>query len=64
MNGFVLPAGDWPGQLSVESASKYLGEQIALAFTQRASGEDPARIREMLGLALSVFDHKAGEAAQ
>ena len=48
-------AGDWPDGLSVEAGAKYLGEQIALAITQRASGEDPARIREMLTLALSVF---------
>ncbi|MEQ8365424.1 MAG: TetR/AcrR family transcriptional regulator [Roseicyclus sp.] len=48
-------AGDWPGGLSVDAGAQYLGEQIALAITQRASGEDPARIREMLELALSVF---------
>ncbi len=48
-------AGDWPDGLSVEAGAKYLGEQIALAITQRASGEDKARIREMLTLALSVF---------
>ena len=48
-------AGDWHAGLSVEAAAKYLGEQVGLAITQRASGEDPARIREMLGLALSVF---------
>jgi len=52
-------AGDWPGSLSVEAGAKYLGEQVALAITQRASGEDPARIREMLGLALSVFTPRA-----
>jgi AcrR family transcriptional regulator len=48
-------AGAWSGGLSVEAGAKYLGEQIALAITQRASGEDRARIREMLTLALSVF---------
>jgi AcrR family transcriptional regulator len=48
-------AGEWPEGLSVEAGAKYLGEQIALGITQRASGEDPARIREMLTLALSVF---------
>lgn len=48
-------SGDWPGALSVDAAAGYLAEQIALAITQRAAGEDPARIREMLGLALSVF---------
>jgi AcrR family transcriptional regulator len=48
-------AGDWPDGLSVEAGAKYLGEQLGLAITQRASGEDPARIREMMTLALSVF---------
>jgi AcrR family transcriptional regulator len=48
-------AGDWPGDLSVDAAAAYLSEQVGLAITQRASGEDPARIREMLTLALSVF---------
>ena len=48
-------AGEWPDGLSVEAGAKYLGEQIGLAITQRASGEDPERIREMLTLALSVF---------
>jgi len=48
-------AGDWPAEPPVEAGAKYLGEQIALAITQRASGEDPARIREMLTMALSVF---------
>jgi len=47
--------GEWPGGLSVEAGATYLGEQIALAITQRASGEDKARIREMLTLALSVL---------
>lgn len=48
-------AGEWPEGLSVEAGAKYLGEQIALAITQRASGVDKARVREMLTLALSVF---------
>jgi TetR/AcrR family transcriptional regulator, copper-responsive repressor len=47
--------GDWTGNLPVLAGAKYLGEQVVLAITQRASGEDPARIREMLSLALSVF---------
>lgn len=51
-------AGDWPDGPSVEAGGTYLGEQIALAITQRASGEDPARIREMLTLALSVFTRR------
>ncbi len=49
-------AGDWQGGLPIAVAAKYLGEQIALAITQRASDEDKARIREMLGLALSVLE--------
>ncbi len=52
-------SGDWTGGPPVEAAAKYLNEQVALAITQRASGEDPARIREMLGLALSVFSGAA-----
>ena len=48
--------GDWQGALPVEAGAKYLSEQIALAITQRASGEDKARIRELLTLALSVFE--------
>ena len=48
-------ARGWPDGLPVEAGAKYLGEQIALAITQRASGEDPTRVREMLTLALSVF---------
>jgi AcrR family transcriptional regulator len=48
-------SANWPSGLSVESGAKYLGEQLALAITQRASGEDSARVREILTLALSVF---------
>ena len=42
-------AGEWPDGLSVDAGAKYLGEQIALAIKQRASGEDKARIRELMG---------------
>ena len=48
-------AGEEIGGLPIPTGSRYLGEQIALAITQRASGEDKVRIREMLSLALSVF---------
>jgi AcrR family transcriptional regulator len=48
-------AGEGSTALPVEAAARYLGEQMALAITQRASGEDPARIREMLDMALSVL---------
>lgn len=50
-----LDAGEAIGGLPVVAGARYLGEQIALAITQRASGEDKPRIREMLTLALSVF---------
>lgn len=50
--------GDWPGGIPVDAAARYLGEQIGLAFTQRGSGEDPARVRDMLRLALSVFTRR------
>lgn len=55
-------AGDWPGPGPVDTAASYLSEQVALAITQRASGEDPSRIREMMTLALSVFTRDAGDA--
>lgn len=48
-------AADWPGGVPVDTGAAYLGEQLALAIRQRALGENPARIREMLCLALSVF---------
>jgi len=44
------------GERDVEVQARYLGEQLALAFTQRASGEDRASVRKMLTLALSVLD--------
>ncbi|MEO1569531.1 MAG: TetR/AcrR family transcriptional regulator [Pseudomonadota bacterium] len=48
-------SGELPDALLIEAGATYLSEQLALAITQRASGEDPARIREMMTLALSVF---------
>ena len=48
-------AGEWPGGPTVEAGARYLSEQIVLAITQRASGEDRHQIRESLTLALSVF---------
>lgn len=56
-------AGDDPGGLPLDVASTYLGEQIGLAIMQRASGEDPARIRDMLRLAFSVFTGGGGDPA-
>ena len=55
---FLRAAGDakdLPDGFPIETGAKYLGEQLALAITQRASNEDPSRIREMMALALSVF---------
>jgi AcrR family transcriptional regulator len=48
-------AGEWPEGPTVEAGARYLSEQVVLAVTQRASGEDGARVRESLTLALSVF---------
>lgn len=46
---------NWAPGLSVEAAARYLSEQFALAITQRASGEDPARVCQMMSLGLSVL---------
>ncbi|MCL4797692.1 MAG: TetR/AcrR family transcriptional regulator [Bryobacteraceae bacterium] len=48
-------AGEWPAGRSVQAGARYLSEQVALAITQRASGEDVADVRETLAMALSVF---------
>lgn len=54
-------AVDLPAAIAIETGARYLAEQIALAITQRAAGEDSNRVRDMLRLALSVFsmDHNA-----
>ena len=57
-------SGEWTGGMSIDAASTYLSEQIGLAITQRASGENPARIRDMLALALSVFIRNDGTPPQ
>jgi TetR/AcrR family transcriptional regulator, copper-responsive repressor len=49
-------AGEWPADRSVHAWARYLSEQIGLAITQRASGEDVRDVRETLMLALSVFE--------
>lgn len=56
--------GEWTGGLPVDAAAKYLGEQIGLALTQRASGENPVLIRKMLELALSVFTESPSKTAR
>ncbi len=48
-------AGEWPAGRSVPAGARYLSEQVALAITQRASGEDVGDVRETLAMALSVF---------
>jgi AcrR family transcriptional regulator len=48
-------SGEWPAGPSVHAGSRYLSEQIGLAVTQRASGEDASDVREMLTSALSIF---------
>lgn len=48
-------AGEWPAGRSVQAGARYLSEQIGLAITQRASGEDTSDVRDMLTSALSIF---------
>ncbi len=48
-------AGEWAPPPTVESGARYLSEQVGLAITQRASGEDTAQVRDSLRLAMSVF---------
>jgi AcrR family transcriptional regulator len=41
--------------LPIPALARYILEQIGLAFAQRASGEDPARVETTMTLALSVL---------
>lgn len=52
-------AGEWPAERSVQAGARYLLEQMGLAITQRASGENVRDVRETLLLALSVFESAA-----
>lgn len=52
--------GELADDPSINTAAAYLSEQLALAITQRASGEDPRLVRPMLELALSVFTRDPG----
>lgn len=54
-------AGEGTGGPPVETGARYLGEQLGLAVTQRAAGEDPRRVRETLSLALSVLVREADD---
>lgn len=47
-------AEDWNGARPAAAVARYLVEQIGLALTQRAAGEDPAQVRDTLALALSA----------
>lgn len=46
---------EWTLSVPVETAARYLSEQLGLAFLQRAAGEPKAQIRADLELSLSVF---------
>jgi AcrR family transcriptional regulator len=48
-------SGEWAGGPTDEAGGRYLSEQVGLAITQRASGEDSGQVRDALSLALSVF---------
>jgi AcrR family transcriptional regulator len=52
-------AGGWPASRSVQVEARYLLEQIGLAVTLRASGENARDLRAMLTLALSVLEPPA-----
>lgn len=57
-------AQEWSGAMSDDAGAQYMSEQIALAFTQRASGVDPDRIRNMMRLAFSVFGNRVQSGRQ
>jgi len=47
--------GDWTNGVPAPTAARYLVEQMGLALTQRAAGEDPAQVSETLKLALAAI---------
>ena len=47
--------GDWTNSVPTPTAARYLVEQMGLALTQRAAGEDPAQVRETFKLALAAI---------
>ena len=47
--------GEWRGGIATDLAASYLQEQMALAVSQRAAGKNPAAVRAMLELAISVL---------
>ena len=48
-------SGEWESEVPSSSMARYLVEQIGLAFTQRAAGEDHAQVQQSMSIALSVF---------
>ena len=48
-------AGDRTGDLPIDVTARYISEQIGLALTQRAAGENPEQVRATLSMALSVL---------
>lgn len=47
--------GTWESAQPSRLMARYLVDQIGLAFTQRAAGENPAQVQQSLSIALSVF---------
>jgi AcrR family transcriptional regulator len=47
--------GEWRGGIATDLAASYLQEQMALAVSRRAAGKNPAAVRAMLELAISVL---------
>jgi len=47
--------GGWTNAVPTAAAARYLVEQLGLALTQRASGENPEQVRETLQLALAAI---------
>ncbi|MEM7283442.1 MAG: TetR/AcrR family transcriptional regulator [Pseudomonadota bacterium] len=50
-----ITRGEWSGT-QPGIAGRYLNEQIGLALTQRASGQNPEHIERMLVMALAIFE--------
>lgn len=48
-------SGEWESEQSSSSMARYLVEQMGLASTQRAAGENPAQVQQTMTIALSVF---------
>lgn len=47
--------GGWTNAVPTAAAARYLVEQLGLALTQRAAGENPEQVRETLQLALAAI---------